>query len=166
MTLPDDEPEIRPARSADGPELGRLGTTLSRFHHRLDVTRFFAVRDGAGYAAWLMKEATRPNAVVLVAVERRRQRDRVVGYVYGRLEGTDWETLRPPAGVAVDLYVVPRLRRRGLARRLVEAVVAELKARGADLIVLHVAARNRRAIAAFERLGFRLTMAEMTIDVG
>jgi ribosomal protein S18 acetylase RimI-like enzyme len=165
VTSATDELEIRPARTADGPVLGRMGRTLSRLHHRLDRTRFFAVEDAAGYEAWLTKEGARRNAVVLVAVERGRGRERVVGYAYGRLEGTDWETLRPPAGVAVDLYVAPRLRRRGLARRLVEALVAELRGRGAELVVLHVAARNARAEAAFARMGFRRTMVEMAIDL-
>jgi ribosomal protein S18 acetylase RimI-like enzyme len=160
-----DDVEIRPARAADGPALGRLGRTLSRLHHRLDARRFFAVADSDGYAAWLTKEAARRNAVVLVAVRRRARREQVVGYAYGHLAGTDWETLRPPAGVAVDLYVAPRLRRRGLARRLVEALTAELGARGATLVVLHVAARNARALAAFEAMGFRRTMVELAIDL-
>jgi ribosomal protein S18 acetylase RimI-like enzyme len=121
------------------------------------------VEDADGYASWLVKEASRRGAVVLVAVERRGGRERVVGYAYGRLEGVDWETLRPPAGVLVDLYVAPRARRRGAARRLVAALVAELRARGAELVTLHVAARNERAIAAFERMGFHRTMLELTL---
>jgi ribosomal protein S18 acetylase RimI-like enzyme len=160
-----DDVEIRPARAADGPVLGRLGRTLSRLHHRLDAGRFFEVEDSAGYAAWLVKEAARKNAVVLVAVRRRAGREQVVGYVYGLLAGTDWETLRPPAGVGVDIYVAPRLRRRGVARRLLEALTAELRARGAALLVLHVAARNARALAAFEAMGFRRTMVELALDL-
>jgi ribosomal protein S18 acetylase RimI-like enzyme len=156
------ELDIRPARKADGPAMGRMGRTLSRLHRRLDPARFFAVDDARGYADWLVQEASRRSAAVLVAVERGAS-ETVVGYAYGRLERVDWETLRPPAAVLVDLYVAPRVRRHGVARRLVGALVAELKGRGGALAVLHVAARNRRAAAAFERMGFRRTMIEMAI---
>jgi ribosomal protein S18 acetylase RimI-like enzyme len=156
--------EIRSARRADGPAIGRMGRTLSRLHHRLDPTRFFAVEDAAGYAAWLVKEAARRSAVVLVAVGRGEQEE-AVGYAYARLEGVDWETLRPPAGVVVDVYVAPAARGGGVARRLMAAAIGELKERGAGLVTLHVAARNARAAAAFERMGFRRTMVELTLDV-
>jgi ribosomal protein S18 acetylase RimI-like enzyme len=159
--------EIRAARPGDARALGRMGATLARFHQRLDRRRFFASRDmDDGYADWLAKELASPEAVVLAAVERAAGRERLVGYAYGRLEGRDWNTLRGPAGVAVDLWVAPRARRRGAARRLVAALVAALAARGAPQVVLHVAARNRRALAAFEGMGFRRTMIELAAEPG
>jgi ribosomal protein S18 acetylase RimI-like enzyme len=155
--------EIRPATAADAPLLGRFGTRLARLHHRMDPRRFFATPGmEEGYASWLAREMRSRKAVVLAAVSRPRGGARIVGYAYGRLEGRDWNTLRDPAGVGIDLYVVPAARGRGVARALLERLVDELTARGAPRVVIQVAARNARALALFERLGFRRTVIELT----
>lgn len=154
--------EIRAASPADVRTLGRFGARLARLHHRMDARRFFASSGmEQGYAAWLARELRSRKAVVLAAVARTRSDERIVGYAYGRLEGRDWNTLRDPAGVGVDLWVLPSVRGRGVGRRLLEALVSELGARGAPRVVLHVAARNARALALFERLGFRRTVIEL-----
>ncbi|HET7752997.1 MAG TPA: GNAT family N-acetyltransferase [Anaeromyxobacteraceae bacterium] len=156
---------VRSATDADAPALGRMGVALARMHHQLDPRRFFLLRDMEdGYASWLAKEAASPRAVVLVAVSGTERRERILGYTYGRLEGRDWNTLRDPAGVGVDIFVTPRARRRGVGRMLVDALVAELARRGAPQIVIQVAARNDTATAAFEALGFRRTMIELARD--
>lgn len=157
--------EIRAARPEDAPALGRMGATLARLHHKLDSRRFFATAGMAdGYASWLAKEIASRKAVVLSAVSRSSRREQIVGYAYGRLEGRDWETLRDPAGVGVDIYVVPRARRRGAGRLLLGALARELVRRGAPRVVIHVAARNERALALFEGLGFRRTVVELAIE--
>lgn len=165
MILPMPSPEevvIRPARAADAKVLGRFGATLARLHHRMDARRFFATRGmEESYASWLARERRSRKAVVLAAVSPARGGERIVGYAYGRLEGRDWNTLRDSAGLGVDLYVLPAARRRGVGRALLEALAAELEARGAPRVVIHVAARNARALALFESLGFRRTVIEL-----
>ncbi len=159
--------EIRPARPEDAPALGRMGATLARLHRRLDPRRFFASRGmEEGYASWLAREMSSRKAVVLSAIARARGRERIVGYAYGRLEGRDWNTLRDPAGVGVDLYVVPDARRRGAGGQLLDALVRELVRRGAPRVLIHVAARNRRALAIFEGMGFRRTVVELAVEAG
>ncbi len=158
--------EIRPASAADAPLLGRFGARLALLHHRMDSRRFFATPGMEhGYAEWLTREMRSRKAVVLAAVSRARREARVVGYAYGRLEGRDWNTLRDPAGVGVDLYVVPAARGRGVAKALLERLVSELGARGAPRVILHVAARNARALALFERMGFRRTVVELAREL-
>jgi ribosomal protein S18 acetylase RimI-like enzyme len=153
---------VRRATSADARLLGRFGASLARFHHRMDARRFFASAGmEEGYASWLAREMKSRKAVVLAAATRARGAERIVGYAYGRLEGRDWNTLRDPAGVGVDLYVAPAARGRGVGRALLEALVAELAARGAPRVVIQIAARNARALALFEGLGFRRTVVEL-----
>lgn len=159
------EIEIRPARTEDAKALGRMGATLARLHNRMDPRRFFASPGmEEGYASWLASEMASRKAVVLAAIARSRGRAQIVGYAYGRLEGRDWNTLRDPSGVGVDLFVMPPARRRGVGRLLLEALVRELVRRGAPQVVLHVAARNHRALAMFEAMGFRRTVVELAID--
>jgi ribosomal protein S18 acetylase RimI-like enzyme len=155
--------EIRDATPDDIPALARFGAKLARAHHAMDPERFFAPEEPLedGYAWWLGKERASARAVVLAA----RVRGRTVGYAYGRIEPRDWNSLRDRAGIGVDLWVEPRVRRDGVGTALVEALVARLADRGAPRVILGVAERNARAARFFEALGFRRTMVEMTREV-
>jgi ribosomal protein S18 acetylase RimI-like enzyme len=143
-----------------------MGVALARLHHQLDPRRFFTLEDDreAGYASWLLRESASRRAVVLVAVSGSRGTERILGYTYGRLEGRDWASLRDPAGFGIDVFVEPRSRARGVGRQLAEALVAELVRRGAPRVIIQVAAKNDRALRAFEELGFRRTLIELTIE--
>ncbi len=151
--------EIRPARKADLPALGRLGAALARAHHEWDPGRFFVEpRMEKGYAWWLGHELENRKAVVLAAVRGRQ----VVGYAYGRVEPRDWNLLRDRCAVAVDLMVAPGARRGGVGRRLCEALIEALAAKGAPFVVLQVAWPNRVAQRLFRSIRFRPTIIEMT----
>ena len=151
---------IRPATSADLPALGRLGALLVRTHHDFDSRRFIdsTPRTEPGYAAYLGSQLQAPGVIVLVADDDGE----VLGYAYGGVEGTDYMSLRGPAGVLHDLVVDPAHRGRGVGRLLLEAAVAALNARGVPQIVLSTAERNESAQRLFARAGFRRTMVEMT----
>jgi ribosomal protein S18 acetylase RimI-like enzyme len=154
---------IRSATRADLPGLARLGAKLARLHHAWDRERFFLPEEPLeeGYAGWLGKELANRRAVVLAAVKGAA----LVGYAYGRIEPRDWNTLRERCGVGVDLWVEPRLRGAGLGARLVEALAEALARRGAERVVVHVAARNPGAARLFARMGFRPTMVELTREL-
>jgi ribosomal protein S18 acetylase RimI-like enzyme len=157
-----DAAEVRLATRADLPTLARLGAKLAREHHAMDPERFFLPDEPIedGYAWWLGKELANPRAVVLAA----RSGNGVIGYAYGRIEPRDWNTLRDRCGVGVDLWVEPRARGAGIGAKLVQALADALAERGAARVVIDVAARNPEAARLFERIGFRPTMLEMTIE--
>jgi ribosomal protein S18 acetylase RimI-like enzyme len=154
---------VRAATPADLPRLGVLGAMLVRQHHALDQLRFFIV-DGIekGYEWFLGGELRREDAVVLVAQDG----DQVIGYAYATLEPRNWNDLLDACGKLNDVLVDPSTRRRGVGRALVQAMRAELAARGAPRMVLMSAWRNPDAHAFFESLGFRRTMLEMTLELG
>jgi ribosomal protein S18 acetylase RimI-like enzyme len=161
---PASELVIRRATAGDVPALGRMAARLVDVHHQFDPQRFFAAGPGtpASYAAFLGRQITATDAIVLVAELAAV----VVGYAYGSVEGYDYMSLRGPAGVVHDLFVDGAHRRRGVARRLLEATLADLHARGVPRVVLSTADRNDEAQRLFARLGFRRTMIEMTRESG
>ena len=87
------------------PPVGLLGALLVRMHHDFDPQRFLAPRPHTedAYASFLGKQLTDPDIVVLVA----EQGGEVIGYTYAGVEGTDYMSLRGPAGVLYDIVVDP-----------------------------------------------------------
>jgi ribosomal protein S18 acetylase RimI-like enzyme len=151
---------IRNATSADVPVIGRLGALLVRTHHDFDAKRFIPAteRTADGYGSYLGSQLRNSDVIVLVAEE---QGD-VVGYTYAGMEGYDYMALRGPAGVLYDIVVDPSHRGHGVGRRLLDATLAALAAKGAPRVVLSTAERNEPAQRLFARAGFRRTMIEMT----
>lgn len=154
---------IRPAMQADLTAIGKLGALLVRTHHDFDPKRFVAATAGTeqGYGAFLGTQLDKPNVIVLVA---ERDGD-VIGYSYAGVEGNDYMSLRGPAGVLYDIVVDPAHREQGVGRRLLDATMEALKARGAPRVLLSTAEQNAAAQRLFARAGFRRTMIEMTKEL-
>ena len=145
------------------PAVGVLGALLVRTHHDFDPQRFLAAppQTENAYASFLEKKLTDPDIVVLVA----DQGGKVVGYTYAGVEGTDYMSLRGPAGVLYDIVVDPAYRRQGIGRMLVDATLDALKSRGAPRVVLSTAEKNVAGQHLFDHAGFRRTMIEMTREL-
>ena len=154
---------IRPATTADVGTMGRLGAVLVRTHHDFDAARFIAPTPQTehGYGSYLGSQLRNPDIVILVAEDAGE----AVGYTFAGVEGYDYMSLRGPAGVLYDIVVDPAHRGRGIGRALLDATLAELKARGAPRVVLSTAERNEPAQRLFARAGFRRTMIEMTREL-
>lgn len=74
----------------------------------------------------------------------------------GELVAMAGERLHPPGYSEISaVCTTPSCRGRGLASRLVRALVADIRARG-EIPFLHAAADNVAAIRLYEELGFRL----------
>jgi ribosomal protein S18 acetylase RimI-like enzyme len=118
-------------------------------------------RTAQGYGSFLGTQLEDPNIIILVA-----ERDgEVLGYTYAGVEGTDYMSLRGPAGAVYDVVVDPAHRRQGVGRMLLDATLEALKARGSPRVVLSTAERNSDAQSLFEHAGFRRTMIEMTREL-
>lgn len=151
---------IRPLREADLPQVAALAGALLRLHHTWDEGRFLAVDDPeAGYERFFRSQLADRETVLLVA-----ERDaRVVGYVYARLQGRDWNMLLDTAGHLHDVFVAETARREGLAEKLCRGAMEALKERGAVRFVAHVWVGNAASRALVARLGFRETMVEVML---
>jgi ribosomal protein S18 acetylase RimI-like enzyme len=156
-------PSIRPATLKDVGAIGKLGALLVREHHAFDPQRFIPAtsRTESQYGWYLGTQLEEPNIVILVAVRDGE----VIGYTYSGVEGTDYMSLRGPAGVMYDIVVDPDHRQQGIGRLLVDATLEALKSKGAPRVVLSTAERNAAAQRLFDRAGFRRTMIEMTREL-
>jgi ribosomal protein S18 acetylase RimI-like enzyme len=154
---------IRPAAPRDLSVIGRLGALLVREHHDFDPQRFIPATSGTerAYGSYLGTQLDNPKIVILVAARDGE----AIGYTYAGVEGTDYMSLRGPAGVFYDIVVDPAHREQGVGRMLLDATLEALKARGAPRVVLSTAERNAAAQRLFERAGFRRTMIEMTREL-
>jgi ribosomal protein S18 acetylase RimI-like enzyme len=154
---------IRRATRADVPVLGHLGALLLRAHYAFDRQRFMAPGDApeSGYAWFLGTQLRADDAAVFVA----EHDGAVIGYVYVGLEPQSWKELREAAGFIHDVAVFEHSRRMGVAKALVDAATAWLRARGAPRVLLWTAQQNEAAQRLFEGLGFRRTMVEMTKEL-
>jgi GNAT superfamily N-acetyltransferase len=155
---------IRRASEQDLPALGRMGAHLMRMHHAFDPARFMAppADPEGGYAWFLGTQLADPEMVVFVA---ERAPGTVVAYVYAGLEPQSWKELRAPAGFVHDIVVDGAAQGHGVAVALMNAATAWLRAHGAPRVLLWTAPQNARAQRVFEKLGFRRTMIEMTLEL-
>ena len=154
---------VRRASRADIPALGRLGALLVKTHHGFDAERFLAATPGTerGYAGFLDSQLDDGDVTVLVAEENGT----VIGYAFAGVEGTDYMSLRGPAGVLHDIVVDPDQRGRGVGRLLLDTALEFLRSRGVPRVVLWTAALNEPARHLFASVGFRQTMVEMTHEL-
>jgi ribosomal protein S18 acetylase RimI-like enzyme len=75
-----------------------------------------------------------------------------LGHAAVRYQPSAWEQGREAE--LEDLFVIAAARRRGVGRRLVQAVVAAAAARGCRKVGLQTNERNAPAVALYGRLGF------------
>lgn len=111
-----------------------------------DIPQIYAIEQLSFETPWslrsLEEELVNPFARYFVC----RQGDRVLGYVGTRVLVGECHV----ANVAVH----PGWRRRGVASRMMAALVAYAQAEGLAFITLEVRASNQGAIALYEKFGF------------
>lgn len=154
---------IRPSEPQDLPAIGRMGADLIRMHHGFDARRFLTPPEDAedGYAWFLGTQLARDDVAVLVA----EHGGDIIGYVYAGTQPMAWMELREEAGFIYDIFVIERARGSGAAGALAEAAMRWLAERGMPRVMLWTAPQNETAQRLFARLGFRLTMVEMTREL-
>ena len=132
-----------------------------RQHHASDPRRFIQTdRPEEGYGRFLVSQLANPDTLVLVA----ENADEILGYVFAGIEPTSWRDLRGPCGFIHDVYVEESARHQGVGQSLLREAIAWAHSRGMSQVVLWSKSGNDRAQHLFAKLGFRVTMIEMTLD--
>ena len=152
--------EVRQAVSDDAEHLARLCMGVQAVHIEMhpeffrepaheELVVFFRDRLAeVDYTALLAWAAAEPVGYVLAHFVRRDENVFVRERAYLEIE---------------HLYVAQTHRRRRIGGRLVAQAIDLARARGVEVVQLNVWARNERAIATFEALGFEQRRHIMTL---
>jgi GNAT superfamily N-acetyltransferase len=153
---------IRPVATSDWPRIGHLSELLVRAHHAYDSSRFIhpEVLPGDLYTARVRAEVAQGQMMLHVA----ETDGEVVGFVLAGIEPESWKELRHEAGYVHDVVVDEPHRHTGIGAALVAAALDWFKARGTSRIMLWTAPQNVDAQRLFQRVGFRPTMIEMSLE--
>ncbi|MDR7522617.1 MAG: GNAT family N-acetyltransferase [Armatimonadota bacterium] len=156
-----DQITIRPATIHDVPEIVGIWGQLAVHHARLDHAFAVAGNWEDEYRHFIRSLLGRDDALAVVGV----QGDRLLGFAVGRI------SLLPPffaqrrRGYIHDVVTREGFRRRGIGRRLVEALLEWMREAGVSVAELTVAVRNQEAVAFWEALGFSRYMYHMKRDL-
>jgi ribosomal protein S18 acetylase RimI-like enzyme len=140
--------DVRVAGAAD---LDALVSLAAAFRNQLGRT----TPTDAGFRASFATLLSDPNTEFMLAAHSRVA---ACGYVQCRYRYSAWSAALETE--LEDVFVLPEARRRGVASRLVEFVIARAAAKGCRSIGLNTNERNTAALALYQRLGFR---AERTL---
>lgn len=148
---------VRPATSADAQELSELAAATFRdafgdANHPDDMDRHVAATFGPAQQA---AEIADPAGLVLVAEHTPTHgRAGLIGYAH-LAGGAPPAAVTGPAPLELKrLYVARAWHGRGVAQRLMDAVLDAARARGGGTLWLGVWERNPRAVAFYEKYGF------------
>jgi len=76
-----------------------------------------------------------------------------------------WYSLKNNSAFLMDLMLLPAYQGKGIGKDIMQALIAELRACGAEEIELRVAAHNQRARRLYEHFGFRVTGLDMHLPL-
>ena len=146
---------LRRATSADAEMLSRFAAHSFRetFGPDNDPSNMAAYLQDAYSPAIQAAEIGDSATTVILAVEEGATEGSLAGYAHLVTHDTETQLKR--------LYVDVPWKGQGLSRRLMDDVVAECRRRGAKRLWLTVWERNARAIAFYEKMGFRRSGTEV-----
>ncbi len=145
---------LRPARASDLPVLVPLLLRLKRLNEEFDP--LLKVREDAEEQAKEVLTASLkdPKSILLAAEGVGPDKDKVVGLVHAVLRERPFYTPEIE-GVIVDIYLLPLYRRRGVGEYLLKEISAQLKAKGAGVVIAEFPAQNEIASRFYAKRGFR-----------
>jgi len=151
---------VRRAKLADVPVLARHRAEMFRDIHGIADDQWEAMADASRryfesalpsgeYLAWLAEPASSPGEVVAGAgLQLRRALPSI------RRRGDSVEVATGPQGMVLNVFTERAWRRRGLAKLIMEHVIAGARDAGVSHLVLHASSEGR---PLYEALGFVAT---------
>ena len=124
----------------------------------MKITTYKPEYESAVIALWQRCNLTRPQNDPKKDIERKLKVNPelfLVGLIDGKVAATVMGNYDGHRGWIYYLGVDPALQRKGLGRRIVDAVEKKLRAKGCPKINLQVRKDNLNAVKFYERIGFK-----------
>jgi ribosomal protein S18 acetylase RimI-like enzyme len=149
--------EVRPATLRDVPEIVAIWGELAFHHAGLDSAFAPSVRWQEEYRHFIRGLLGRDDALAVVGVDKGA----LVGYAVGRISLLPGFFEERRRGYIHDVVTREGHRRRGIGRRLVEALLAWMRESNVSIVELTVAVKNEEAVAFWTSVGFVTYMHHM-----
>lgn len=165
---PTPETLIRPATAADVPELSAFATevfeqTFGPYNTRRDMESYISETFTPERQREMLADAA--NTVLLAEVEKEAGGREIAGYAH-LTEGYLPEDVDGPDPIELRRFYAGReWHGRGVAQRMMEAVLDAARERGGQTLWLGVWERNPRAVAFYSKFGF-VRVGEHTFMLG
>ena len=155
---------IRPVNKGDADALAEMWLALVAYHQNLSDDLPGAARGGEHrYVRRILERLDDPYMCALVA----EIEGQVVGFVLGMVVDLVPDIFdQHPSGFLADIYVEPHMRRHGVGRSLVNALVDWFRQCSIHSFEWHVSSNNPDGIAFWRSVGGRDVMIRMRADVG
>lgn len=155
--------EIRSATDADRPFVFEMVAQLSAAHEGYDAKRWVApAAIAAVYDGWFARAAARDGMVIYIA---HAPGEAPLGYLVAEAWPEMPQFWSPACVYVHDIFVNPAARASGAGEGLLRAAREWGKARGLTQVRALVSSHNTHALTYFERRGFRVSAAEITLDL-
>lgn len=143
--------EIKQATMDDFDELFKLKLEsreeARQFNEKLVATNEVADR----YESYLKKDLSNEWRAVFIAVEDGK----IVGMVLGKIFRSMYIQGHERLGYISNLYVKKGFRKKGLGKKLTQAVIDWFKSKEAVALTLEVYEKNKAALNLYHKLGFK-----------
>jgi ribosomal protein S18 acetylase RimI-like enzyme len=151
-----EEGRVRVARMQEIDLVAALWALITEHHAGLDP--LFSMRRGPvaeGELRELLRGLSRDSdAQIFVYEEADGEKGTLEGLCIVRIDRAPPILVETERAEITDLGVRPALRRRGVARRLVEAAMAWVRDRGVERVEIQVASGNREGQAFWRAMGY------------
>lgn len=149
----DDDVAIRTATTDDLDSIVTLWSDLVTDQRRHDSHILAAENESAARDVLSRYLVVNDVAVAEATETADWSADVIVGFAMYHLEEGLYE-MDVTRGVVENIYVVPTARGRGIGSALMERAEEDLRAEGADTVILSVMAANRRALDFYREQGY------------
>ena len=151
---------IRKATLKDLPLLAKQYIEYQKEEDKLASTEVGRMRsDKKSVFQDLKKFITKPNKILLVAVDENK----IIGFLAGSFTKNQTRRIKN-TGFLDEIYIIPKMRGKGLSSELKDEFIEWVKKRknGAGAIVLYVVPRNKAALKAYKKWGFKASYINLT----
>jgi ribosomal protein S18 acetylase RimI-like enzyme len=150
---------IRGAQAADADAATAMWQEMAALHAEFDAEYWHWVPDAPErWREWFLEMVADEEVVCLVA---QSEAEGPVGYLLAKITDRPSVMVERKCGSVFDLLVLPEHRNRGVGSQLMHEAASRLRAKGAEVLSLSVAAGNLPAARFYERLGMRVVQHSM-----